>query len=135
METLYDSEFQTISFDQETCILHERWKPETEKMNDTIFKTEMLNQLKAAKTAHPQSVITDTLQMNYVISVKMQEWMNITIFPEFIQSGITKIAILLTEELITQLSVEQTMEEEEGSKFSVLYFSDKKEAEKWLQKI
>jgi len=132
MQELHNSKFQRIIFDEETGIMDETWKPETKNMDDEEFKNEIGHQLDATLDVKPRLVITNTLEMLYVISIEMQEWMNSVIFPQYMKVGIEKVAILLSEQIIAQLAVEQTMEEEQGSQFEFSYFSNLEEAQAWL---
>lgn len=132
MEKIHESKFQQIMYDAETGILTEVWLPETAEMEDEDFQTEMKQQVFAVRSKQPKGVLTESLQMRYAISIDMQEWLNSEIFPQFIAIGVIKIAMLLPEEIIAQLSIEQSMDESEGSKFQVQYFSEKDKAMEWL---
>ncbi len=132
MKKIHDSAFQSIEYDASKGVLYETWKPETSKMNDKDFKKEMLAQLNAVKFIKPKGVITNTFNLNYAIHPDIQDWMNEEIFPHFITAGVKKVAFLLSEVLITQLAVQQTMNETTGKKFILNYFSNIDEAEKWL---
>jgi hypothetical protein len=39
---------------------------------------------------------------------------------------------VISQEMIAQLSIEQTMEEHEGVKFITRYFDNKEEAKEWI---
>lgn len=132
MKTLHDSEFQRIEFDEKSGILYEIWKIKSEDMTPLDFQNEMQQQVQAARQAKSRAALTDTLDMRFPIVPEMQEWLNENIFPQFIELGMKRIAFLMSREMITQLSVEQTMEEETGSQFEMRYFSDQQEAERWL---
>jgi hypothetical protein len=49
-----------------------------------------------------------------------------------VQAGLRKYAIIVSQEMVAQLSIEQTMEESQASNFQVRYFDDSEEAMRWL---
>ncbi len=129
---IYKSRYQSIDFDEQTGILYENWKPASISLNDKEFKKEMLQQVKAVETTNAKAALTNTIDLKYAIHPNMQEWMNATVFPKFINLGIKQVAMLQSHELITRLSVEQTMREKTGKSFTIKYFADVKDAEVWL---
>ncbi|HAI77152.1 MAG TPA: hypothetical protein DCM08_12985, partial [Microscillaceae bacterium] len=69
---------------------------------------------------------------NPVTRVNLQSWVDQEIFPQFVQAGLRKYAIIVSQEMVAQLSIEQTMEESQASNFQVRYFDDSEEAMRWL---
>jgi hypothetical protein len=53
---------------------------------------------------------------------------NLHIFPRFIQARLRKYAIIVSEEIVSQPSIEQAMDEEQTGSFQVRYFDDSAKA-------
>lgn len=130
---VYKSKYQCIDFDEQAGILYEIWKPASASLNDEGFKKEMLQQVKAVEITKAKAALTNALELKYAIHPQMQDWMNKIIFLKFLELGIKQLAMLQSRELITRLSIEQTMSEKEGKSFKIKYFSNKQDAEEWLR--
>jgi hypothetical protein len=66
-----------------------------------------------------------------IIHPDLQAWVRESIVVPMVDNGAQKLAIIVGEDLIVQLSIEQTMEETE-SIFQTRYFSNQESARKWL---
>jgi len=109
------------------------WLPETKNINDDEYKQEFLNYLEKMLAYKAKKVIPDTKEFFFTVTVELQEWTSHTIFPSLVERGLAKaVAFVMPEELITQLSIEQAMEEGDGVKFITRYFDNKEEAKKWI---
>ena len=129
---VYKSQFLKLMFFEEYKLIEMIWFPETENMTEEEFKQEQLNYLDIIKKLKPNKVLPDTREMNFPVSPKMQEWTNKTLFPPSLEMGLNKAAIVASKEFITELSVEQTMEEVFGQKFITKYFNNREDAKKWI---
>jgi len=132
MEEVYQSRFMRILFEAKTGILHEIWSSETVMMNDEDFKAEIAEQIKASKDKKPTSVFVNGISMLFPISLELQQWMNTEVFPTFLKLGLRKIAFLSSADLVTEISIEQTMDESTGASFESGFFNDRDMAKDWL---
>ena len=103
----------------------------TENMNADDFKREMLIFVEKCEQYKPKRELVYLLDMKYGIVPQDQEWMNINVFPKY-KNIIKRMAFLMPTDLLAQMSVEQTMEEETGQGFTQAYFDNEEEARKWL---
>jgi hypothetical protein len=101
-------------------------------MTEEEYKQEFLNYLDIILKVRPKKIIPDTRNMFFPIAPELQEWTNQTIFPPSLEMGLNKAAFVISQEMIAQLSIEQTMEEHEGVKFITRYFDNKEEAKEWI---
>lgn len=129
---IHNSKYWTINFDETSKIINPEWNEKTAEMTDSEYKAEMEKYTELVEEYKPQKALIDCLQLYYVIPPKVQEWTNTTLFPRILGAGVNKVAILFPEDIITQLSLEQVMEEVLGQKFVTNYFSDKDKAKEWL---
>lgn len=134
METIYESKYQRVLYNPELSIFEEIWLPESEYMNDDIYKQEFRDILKAAQPYRGKTdkIFIDAVNAMYVVSPELQEWHNQNVFAKLIEMGVTRFAVLLSKDLFTQVSYEQTFEEAEDAGFLIEYFDDREQARRWL---
>lgn len=129
--TLHTTPYAEIHYFPEKELIEQRFLPATINMKIDDFKQEMETfAAYCIKNKVPFHLI-DTKQLAFTIEPKVQEWMNTEIFPRF--EGISKkVAFLIPSDLFAQVSIEQTMSEEESKKYQSAFFDEKTEALKWL---
>ncbi len=128
---LHKSNYVEIIYEQENSLIIDKFLPTTEDMDPEEFKKEMNIFAGMCEEHKPERELVHLLDMKYVIVPEVQEWMNNEIFPRY-ENIIKRMAFLVPSELFTQISVEQTMDEESGQKFVQQYFETENEARKWL---
>jgi len=129
---LYHSKFVEISLSDNNLVIINEWFKTTEEMTDEQYKTDMLKFAELAILHKPKYHLIISVNFLYTITIGMQDWTNSTIFPKLISAGITKIAFLVSNEILSQLSIEQTLEENNASTFAIKYFDIEADAKKWL---
>jgi hypothetical protein len=105
------------------CIEFTRFQSET--MTDEIYKTEMLRLVDSLRQHKPQYVLMDNKNFKFVISPETQTWVNTNILAEAGKLGIQGVLFIISDELFSQISVEQAMEDAEGKKIKTHYFPSK----------
>lgn len=130
---LYNDRFQHISFMEEVGLLQKSWTTESDQMNEDTFQSEVTTIAEMIELQKPVGVCDDTTNFLYAITPELQTWVSEAIFPRFIAAGVKKYAIIVSSEMIAQLSVEQTMEEGNAA-FQVAYFDHVEKAMEWLKK-
>ena len=131
---LYKSKFIEISFDGAKKNIINKWFSITEQMSDEEYKAEMLKFVDLAKENKPTYHLINSLEFRYAITIEMQEWTNVTIFPQLIEVGVKKIAFLVSSEIVAQMAIEQTLDESNASAFQVKYFDKEADACAWFKK-
>jgi len=129
---VYESEFLVLNFYKENDLIEEIWKIATRTMSVCQFKEEFLNVSNEIFLIKPKKMLIDTSEMQFLITPDLQEWANLHIFPISLKVGLKKVAIISSKALISQISIEQMMEEAEGKKFTSRYFDDKAAAMNWI---
>lgn len=130
---LYQSEFVEIIYEAQNSLIIDKFLSNSENMEDEDFKKDMMAFVELCEKHKPSRELVHLLEMRYTIAPAMQQWMNTVIFPHY-ENIIKRMAFLVPTELIAQLSVEQTMEEEAGQKFLQKYFDSEADARSWLLK-
>ncbi len=131
---ILDSEFISIEIAENAPFLKATWKPASEDMDDKYFQTINLTYVELAQKHTLQGLCIDIQHFTYTIHPDIQEWVANEILPQLINLGIKRIAFNVSQDMIAQLSVEQTMEENTEIPLQVFYFSEISEAEAWLKK-
>lgn len=129
-ETIYESERMVITFDDnhkicEIVLNH----------NETLlkkFQSDLLTFLDVIKQYKPVKNLWNLTDFAIVIDPEMQEWIDDNINQKEIEIGVRFEAFLMPGDLVEQLSVQQTMEEQYGQSIETQYFSERDTALKWL---
>ncbi len=129
---IYKSDYLQLVYVKDDELIEMIWFSESTHMSDEDYKKECLAYLDAVTKFRPSKAIPDMREMQFPITLELQEWTNQTIFPVLLESGVSNVGIVMSAEIISQLAVEQTMEEVEGIKFTTRYFDDKEEAKSWI---
>lgn len=128
---VYHSPYLTIEVLPEKQLIKVIWSPETIKMNDEMFKAELTRYAEIAEQYHLKVSLVDTSKFAMTIVPETQAWVQENIHPRSLRAGIQKFAYLISDDIFSQVSIEQTMEES-GVKFITKYFTDLQTAEEWL---
>lgn len=128
----YESTFLTINYDSEHALLEFLWHPSSKDLDNATLKEEFLAEVELCNTYKPKKLLINTKSFNYAITPELQEWTDENIFPKYLEAGVTKIAIVVSQDFISSISVEQTMGEEKGKSFDTQYFDNDTSAKEWL---
>ncbi len=129
---VYKSEHWSIFHDEELKLLTPVWNNNSESMTEDLYKSEMNNYAQTVEKYKPKQLLIDCRDFCFPITPTIQEWIDKTIFPRVLSVGVTYVAIVIPSELIANLSVQQAMEESEGTKFQTRYFDNREDAKQWL---
>lgn len=109
------------------------WLSTSAEMNSEAFQTQIQLEHQVFSTYKPKFILAQTEQMHYTISPREQEWHNDLIMPVFQTIGLRKLAIVVSRDLFTQVSINQTLENETAStSFKTRHFESLLEAQQWL---
>lgn len=128
---LLSNDFIDVSYDAMHQLIIAIWKLASEHMTDDDFKFVNQTYLKTSQEKKVRLIEIDTRNMRFAIYPALQAWVAENIVVPMVGNGAQKLAIIVSEDLIVQLSIEQTMEETE-SIFQTRYFSNQESARKWL---
>jgi len=121
--------------DEELSLLEQLWTNPNETMTTEDYKSDMLNYLTFVEQYQIRRALINTQQFGYIISPEMQEWVDKTIAVRT-NKIVKNIAFVLPHDIFEQISIQQTMDEKEGSRYvQVAYFKNDTEAFDWLMKF
>ena len=107
------------------------WTEQTKNMSVPEYKECVNKYLELMLTYKPAQVLIETKLFLFSISPEIQEWIIESITPKTLEAGLTRMALIITEDFFSQLSVEQTMENP-APNFDVRYFDSRDKALDWI---
>jgi hypothetical protein len=128
---IYKSKYLHMAFLAGQQLLEATWLSETKKMSTDECKQEFLNYLDVARQQRPIRMLVDTSDMYFTFGLEMQNWIDQTIFTQFLSMGINKVAFVISKDFFAQLSTKQIMNEKEALKHTREYFDTKEAARQW----
>lgn len=131
---VYHSDFLKMIFHDEKSILELVWFESSSGISQELFLEHVQEEDKLVKLYQPQYILLDARNFLYVIAPETQTWMDNTLFPEWKKSGMKKIAVLISPDFMTQLSLKLTAEEVLEGKQAIEghFFEEKESAVNWL---
>ncbi len=132
MTRVYSSKFLEVYYDEETKILKNKWL--IDFIDDNKVIEEMENWAEEILQKKPKFLLTDN-KVGHIVTVEIQEWMGKNFIPKMAGLGIPKYAIITSDELVSSISVEETVDEVKkgvSRTFQQRNFKTEEEAVKWL---
>jgi len=131
MKIIRANPLNTITWHEDTKIMEfERF--DIPELNDEMYKAEALEILELAESYHPVAILNDDRAFTYPIIPDLQDWINTTILPRYLMVGVRKAALLVSPDFFTQVSIEQTLEEDNATQFQIKFFDNREDAYLWL---
>ncbi|EAY30554.1 hypothetical protein [Microscilla marina] len=126
IELEYKSDFLEVSYDSANSWVVNKWTDNTRYLTIDQYKQETLALLKVFVDHQPLAgILSLTQDFHFVVDPEMQEWIT-KIFEGYLPS---KSAIVVGSEFVSQLSIEQTVQDLD---VIVRYFDNESEAKEWL---
>ncbi len=133
MGTIYKSEFLLLEFDQSRKILESSWLEKNDKMTEEQMKKEIETVAALIKKHKPLFILTNDRNRTYIYTVELQNWVAQILSNACIEAGIKKFAVMLPEEIVAQISTEQTADEVKNLPYELQLFTEEQEAIEWLK--
>lgn len=131
MNILKKTTYYEILFDENKSVIMHKALPTTLTMSDEEFKQEMMLFVEMCEKYLPKRDLVHLVDMQYSIVPEAQEWVDINIFPRFVDI-VKKMALVMPSSIFESIAVQQTLDEEVGQKFVKAYFDDENKALEWL---
>jgi hypothetical protein len=134
-ELLFDDEYYTLSYVQfiDFGYLYLEWKEATQHLDDHEYRHHVVLYRDLVVQHGCSCVLVNTRQFLYTIPLDTQEWINSKIFPDTVEAGLRKMAIIPSDAFYASLSVEQTMTENPEMGFTSCFFVHETDAIAWLR--
>lgn len=125
--------FAVHYIDEAESRLEQYWTNPNATMSEEEYKVDMFNYLKFVEQYQIKHALIDTRLFGFTITPEVQEWVDKVIAVKA-NKIVQKIAFLLPSDIFEQVSIQQTMEEQNGQVYGgVAYFETIEEAIKWLK--
>jgi len=132
MNIIYESDCKTSYYEEDLSLITNVWT--NKDMANEEFQKEILIWVELVEKYKPKNLIADLTNFIFTINIELQDWTGNEVFPRLTAAGARKFAIIVSQEIVSQLSVEQTMDEANPSKLRSNYFASIDEAKKWFVK-
>lgn len=136
---LSDSKYVIAYYDEDLNLFEQTWLEESEDMEDEEYKSLQLDMHSIADSIDNirfDLLLLDNRNFLFSMSPELQEWQAVNISSKLTKycpnPEAMKIAVIVSSDFISQLSIEQALEEEEGTEQGTKYFEDEGEARDWL---
>lgn len=129
---IYNSKYLQILFKEKNSLMVLNWKPATSKAKDHEFKKWNQDLVEKVNRHKPRLMLADTKKYLFTITPQLQEWSVINVFEPFAKAGLQKLALIISEEMFAQVSLEQFVDEYKGGKIQSKYFENIESARNWL---
>lgn len=131
---IYDSKYLKLKIDNENSILETHWKKPTSNMDEEDYKNEVEQIIKSCEKYNSKYILSDSSNFLFAIAPEVQDWIELNVTPKVIKFGLKKMAFAVSQELISQISIEQMMEEGDTQQIKSAYFKNMEVAKNWLLK-
>jgi len=132
MELKFKTKFVEIIADKEKSYIEIIRSTETARMQENDYKEEAVEWLKIIQSEKPKFQLVDDRNMKFVINVKLQDWINENLIAPAVKASIRKTAFIVTNEIFSQVSIEQTLDDNKERVLQINYFENEKDAKDWL---
>lgn len=131
----FKNNFCEVLIEQEKQVLQFRWFNTTESMDAQGFKDSLLKYVELLKASGFTKVLVNVSELLFPIVPELQTWVDENINYPTVQMGLKYMAIVVSPNMIEQMSVEQTLEEQAAQAIQIKYFGTVPEAIDWLKAI
>lgn len=125
----YDAPHLTIRWDQGTNCVHIEWKG---FIHGEIVRDGLHRALAFFKQKNTDRWLGDTRKLKVMIEEDMK-WINDVWFPQAFSAGLRKLAYVIPESALAQMSLKRLMSKVKDETCEIAYFSDLEEAKRWLR--
>ena len=131
---LYKNVYQEIFYHQDIKMIELVSFPESSEYSDAAFKRDVKHFCQCLSEKEVELYQNDMTHFKYIIVPEMQKWIVKTVYPYLIQAGVKKIALIVSEDIFSRVSTEQTVRKVDKEKppFTRKYFKSKDVAMDWL---
>lgn len=132
MREIHRTRYFLVNHEADTNIFNYSFFDESSEMTTEEYISELEALIEMVKKYKPQKMFGDMSKFQYSITPTTQKWIVENLFPVYQSVDFEKMAIILSEEFYAQLSIQQTMEEDNTESFETQYFNSEETAREWL---
>lgn len=129
---LHDSEYLTLYYYKKRSLIKDVWKEMSVDLNKEKMKDELLIRFSFVQKYKPKYLLSNAKFFFFKIPPELQQWINHEIRSKYEELGIEKLGFVISDDLIAQISIEQSLQENENPPYRIKYFDTEEEAKKWI---
>jgi len=129
-----DSKFLSLAYHKELDTLYCIWTKETATANWEEVQAEMYRYIAAMEEHNPKALLIDERKMYYPWDIENQTWVAKNISSRMNDLDVKKIALVMSEDIIVQISTDQLFDEINPQNSITKYFESIEDAEAWIKK-
>jgi SpoIIAA-like len=130
MDTIFEGNSYRVAIDMENKIMLLHWFASTRDWEKEDYKRENLQLVSLVEQQKPAYLLSLSEEFAYPITPQDQAWLLDKVFVPYHQNGMKKIAIVMSQDFIAQLSIEQLVDE--SAVLPTRMFANQSEAKTWL---
>jgi hypothetical protein len=140
MEALFVNDYQAIYYYEDLGALEQRFTAKSTRISGDTYMDEMriFNRLIEANQTEDKKInklIINILAGGPTMEPKVQEWMHRYFYQQIAKMGIKYKAYCVGEEILANLSIELTAEDDPNDLFKYKYFESLKDGLAWLELV
>lgn len=128
MEILHENAFVRFELHPDAKRLEIHWL-QSDTLTEEDLKDIMRHQVAFIHEHKLEGFLVDIRNFTFTIVPALQEWVNEEVLSKM--TTVKRHSFIVTDDFFAQVSVEQTMEQQEDSRMKTRYFSDLTEARAW----
>lgn len=129
-----DNQYLYIEVQPEQELLIYRWKSASESLDQSAFFAEGARVLNAIVSHKCKYVVGNVQEFKVIIAPETQETINEQLLSVLNQVGLKKLAqIVNPDNLLTNVSLEQTLEENKNASYQQKFFDNEADALAWVK--
>ncbi len=132
---LFDNVYTHLYLDESCKAICHIWLSDTKSMLDADYRAEINGFFEFLEKYPQPNLLVNCLELNFTISPATQNWFLSLAVPKYVQCGVKKIAMILSNDFFAQVSTEQMVEDAKPTMpFELQYFNNQEDALKWFKK-
>lgn len=129
-ETILENNSYKVLMNWEKQMIIIAWNEQTLYWTGEDYKKENLHIVQAVAQCKSKYLLSLSRNFLYTINPEEQLWLVDNVFTSHYQNGVRKMALVMSEDIISQLSIEQLIDE--TNIIASGMFAEEEEAEAWL---
>jgi len=130
---IYESKYLRINLSKAEQMFYFEWLSASQDMSSNDYKDAILEYIAKVEEYRPSRMLFDERNMGFSIAPKLQAWIGKSIFPRMIHAGLSKVAIITSNDFYVKLATEQIVgENSQANLLNIQLFEDMPQAKKWL---
>ena len=136
-QLIYETPFSKFHHHPEKHGIEFTWLPSTTEMTEEEYQVNCIKAAIQVKALREPNALLDSIDLDFIIAPHMQEWSINKLVPYYISAGVKRMALIIPTNFMTNISVEQTVddihEENIANLYTIRYFDNTEQAWEWFK--